>query len=158
MPQANITPKKRPNWSELRVEYVNGTMSQRELAAAHDINASGVMARAAKEKWEDERKQKQAAISSAAQEKLTEDRTDQLAKFNEDDLKVARAIRGKAAQMMQIVGSPQDLRALASAMEVAQKIGRTALGLTDKVKLLGDPDSPLVMQIVRKVIDDNADD
>jgi hypothetical protein len=40
-------------------------------------------------------------------------------------------------------------------MEVAQKIGRTALGLTDKVKLLGDPDSPLVMQIVRKVIDDN---
>jgi hypothetical protein len=30
--------------------------------------------------------------------------------------------------------------------------------LTDKVKLLGDPDSPLVMQIVRKVIDDNADD
>ena len=146
-------PKKRANWPALRVEYINGTMSQRELAAAHDINASGLMARAAKEKWEDERKQKQAAISSAAQEKLTEDRTDQLAKFNEDDLKVARAIRGKAAQMMGGVGSPQDLRALASAMEIAQKIGRTALGLTDKIKLLGDPDAPLVMQIKREVID-----
>ena len=117
------------------------------------------MARAAKEKWEDERKQKQAAISSAAQEKLTEERTDQLAKFNEDDLKVARAIRGKAAQMMGGVGSPQDLRALASAMEIAQKIGRTALGLTDKLKLLGDPDAPLVVQIRREVIDGpHADD
>lgn len=152
-------PKKRANWPALRVEYINGTMSQRELAAAHGINASGLMARAAKEKWEDERKQKQAAISSAAQEKLTEERTDQLAKFNEDDLKVARAIRGKAAQMMGGVGSPQDLRALASAMEIAQKIGRTALGLTDKLKLLGDPDAPLVVQIRREVIDGpHADD
>lgn len=146
-------PKKRTNWSALRVEYVHGTMSQRELAAAHGINPSGLMGRAHKEKWEDERKQKQAAISSAAQEKLTGERTDQLAKFNEDDLKVARAIRGKAAQMMGGVGSPQDLRALASAMEIAQKIGRTALGLTDKLKLLGDPDAPLVMQIKREVID-----
>lgn len=155
----NSEPKKRANWPALRVEYVNGTMSQRELATAHGINASGLMARAAKEKWEDERKQKQAAISSAAQEKLTEDRTDQLAKFNEDDLKVARAIRGKAAQMMGGIGSPQDLRALASAMEIAQKIGRTALGLTDKLKLLGDPDAPLVMQIRREVIDGpNAND
>lgn len=146
-------PRKRANYDALRVEYVNGTMSLRELAASHEINSAGLMKRAAKEKWEDERQQRSAAVSSAAQEKLTGERTDQLAKFNEDDLKVARAIRGKAAQMMGGVGSPQDLRALASAMEIAQKIGRTALGLTDKLKLLGDPDAPLVMQIKREVID-----
>ena len=86
------------------------------------------MKRAANEGWEAERQQKSAEVSRVAQDLMTEDRTAVLAKFNEDDLRMARAIRAKAATMMKSIESPSELRAIASAADVAQKIGRLALG------------------------------
>lgn len=118
------------DWPALKLEYVNSTMSLRELAERHGIKAAGVMARAVKESWDAARKQKQAELSAAAQERLDETRIDELAAFNEADLKMARAIRAKAAQMMQQGQSlsPAELRSVASAADTAQKIGRLALG------------------------------
>lgn len=118
------------DWPALKLEYVNSTMSLRELAERHGIKAAGVMGRAVKEGWDAARKQKQAEVSAAAQEQLTASRIDELAAFNEADLKMARAIRAKAAQMMQQGQSlsPAELRSVASAADTAQKIGRLALG------------------------------
>ena len=65
---------------------------------------------------------------STASAIITESRTDDLAKFNADDLKMARAIRAKAAQMMQTATTPSQLQALAAAVDKAQKVGRLALG------------------------------
>ena len=67
-------------------------------------------------------------VTERASQDLTLARSDDLAKFNADDLRMARAIRAKAAQMMARVNFPADLRALASAVDTAQKIGRLALG------------------------------
>ena len=100
----------------------------RDLAGKHGIKAAGVMRRAAKEGWDAERKQLSASVSKAAGTILADNRVDELAKFNADDLKMARAIRAKAAQMMANLQSPQDLRALAGAVDTAQKVGRLALG------------------------------
>ena len=116
------------DWTAIKLEYVNGHMSQRDLADKHEINPAGLMKRAANEGWEAERQQKSAEISRVAQDLMTEDRTAVLAKFNEDDLRMARAIRAKAATMMKNIESPSELRAIASAADVAQKIGRLALG------------------------------
>ena len=123
-------PNARPDWSAIKVEYINGTMSQRELATAHDINAAGLMARANKEKWEDERKRSQAEVSKIAHDKLTEGRIDELTQFNADDLEMAKAIRNRAVTLMETTGAltPTELRSLASAADTAQKIGRLALG------------------------------
>ena len=121
-------PRTQTDWPALKLEYVNSTLSLRELADRHGIKAAGVMHRAAKEGWEAERKRKAAELSAEAQKRLDSTRADELAKFNEDDLKIARAIRAKAAQMMQTVTEPRDLRSLAAAMDTAQKIGRLALG------------------------------
>lgn len=123
-------PRVKTDWPALKVEYVNSTLSLRELADRHGIKAAGVMARAVKESWDAERKQRQAEISKIAQEQLTNSRVDELASFNEDDLKMARAIRARAARMMQTITdlSAAELRALAAAADTAQKIGRLALG------------------------------
>ena len=117
------------DWTALRLEYVNGAMTLRELADKHSIKSAGVMTRSANEGWEDERKQRQAETSKLSQAKLTGDRAEQLAKFNEDDLRMARAIRAKAAQMMQTADTPHALSAIARSADVAQKIGRLALGV-----------------------------
>jgi hypothetical protein len=116
------------DWTAIKLEYVNGHMPQRELATKHGINAAGLMRRAAKEGWEAERKHRSAEISKASQEIITEDRTSQLTKFNEDDLRMARAIRAKAATMLKTLESPSELSAVSRAAELAQRIGRLALG------------------------------
>lgn len=86
------------------------------------------MRRAAKEGWEAERKQKSAEVSRVAGDSLTVTRIDELAQFNAADLEMARAIRSKAQTMLDEAASPADLRALASAVDTAQKVGRLALG------------------------------
>jgi hypothetical protein len=118
------------DWAKIKLEYVNGTMPLRTLAKRHKIKAAGVMARAAKGKWEDERKQLSAKISKAAGEVIAETRAEELSKFNKDDLRAARSIRAKAGNMLAAELSPQDLSALARVFEAAQKIGRLALGAT----------------------------
>lgn len=116
------------NWTKLRLDYIHGNMTMRELADTNKIKSAGVMRRAANEGWDAERKQESAKVSKVANEVLGDTRAIELAKFNEDDLKVARAIRAKAANMLSNVSSPQEISALARAFDTAQKIGRLALG------------------------------
>lgn len=128
------------DWPALRREYVNGSLQLKELAEKHGLKAVTVRVRAHREDWESERNAVQRAVTQVAQTRLTEDRATALARFNDDDLKVARAIRGKAASMLATAKSPADLRALASAMGEAQKIGRLALGATTGNTGHSDPD------------------
>lgn len=116
------------DWTKLRAEYITSASTLRELADRHGIKAAGVMRRAAKEGWDAERKQESARVSKAAIDATVPDRVAELEKFNADDLKMARAIRAKAAQMMANTSTPSDLRALAGAVDTAQKVGRLALG------------------------------
>jgi hypothetical protein len=118
------------DWTKLRVEYVTSSVTLRDLAAKHGVKPAGVMRRAAKEGWEAERKQESAKVSKVVLETSATDRAAELEKFNADDLKMARAIRAKAASMMGSASTPQDLSALARAVETAQKVGRLSLGAT----------------------------
>jgi len=128
------------DWKALRVEYVNGAMTYKELAQKHGLKDGTVRQRAHREDWEQERNALSQAVTQAAQTRLSESRSSQLARFNEDDLRVARAIRAKAASMLATAQHPADLRALASAMDTAQKIGRLALGATTGNTGHSDPD------------------
>jgi len=130
------------DWTKLRVEYVTSAVTLRELADKHGIKAAGVMSRAAKEGWEAERKQEQARTSKHAQEMIAIDRAAELAKFNEDDLRVAKGIRAKAAQLLRDAGTPGDLRALSGAFEAAQRIGRLALGAETEMAVVKTQELP----------------
>ncbi len=97
------------DWPTLRREYVNGSLQLKELAEKHGLKPATVRARSHREDWEAERNAVQRAVTHVAQARLTEDRATALARFNDDDLKVARAIRGKAASMLATAKSPADL-------------------------------------------------
>lgn len=117
------------DWAALKLEYTHGTVTMRELADKHGIKSAGVMRRAAKEGWEAERKQESAKVSKAANEVLGEDRAARLAKFNDQDAKIAEALKAKAAKFLNSDSiDPQDLGALSRVFDTAQKMGLLALG------------------------------
>lgn len=150
--------RSRVDWQALRLEYVNGTMTLRELADSHGIKAAGMMNRSAKEEWDAERKQRQAESSRAAQTSITIDRVAELVAFNEADLSVAKEARTKAKTMMETAVSATDLRAVVAALEAAQRIGRLALGATTDNSGLSDPNGdplflPTTIRLVAKVKD-----
>lgn len=113
----------------MKLAYINSAKTLREVAESFGIKSAGVMRRAAKEGWEAERKQESAKVSKAAQVEMTKERTSRLARFNEQDIKIAEAIKAKAARMLN--GEGLDDRMLANLTRVfdgAQKIGLLALG------------------------------
>lgn len=130
------------DWTKLRLDYIHGNMTLRELAEQNNIKSAGVMRRAANEGWDADRKQESAKVSKVANEALSDTRASELSKFNEDDLKVARAIRGKAAAMLNTAQSAQELSALARSFDIAQKIGRLALGAATENSIVTNKELP----------------
>lgn len=116
------------DWTALKLEYLHSAISLRALAEKHGVKPGTVMARASRDGWDRDRKSEAAKVTAAASEALVESRSDQLAKFNEADLRVARAVRAKAAALLAQAEGAAELRSLASAFESAQRIGRLALG------------------------------
>lgn len=116
------------DWAALRVEYVNSALTYGELAEKHGIKAGTVRQRANRECWNDSRNALSQFVTTSATEQITDNRVDELTKFNQQDLETAKAIRNKAIEMMGQIDTPSDLRALAGAVDVAQKVGRLALG------------------------------
>ena len=128
------------DWPALRQEWVNNpAMQLKELAAKHGLPGATVRARANREDWQRERNAVQRDATQRATEAVVTSRAQQLARFNEDDLRVARAIRAKAVQMLGSARGASELRALASTLSEAQKIGRLALGATTENTGLSDP-------------------
>lgn len=115
------------DWPAVRLEYVHGIDSLSELAEKHGLYPATLITRADKEGWAEERRQEQERGRAVASQ--SGDAAQLLARFNEDDLTVARAIRAKAAQMISNATTPAEINALAKVFDIAHKIGRVALGV-----------------------------
>ena len=142
------------DWTAVKLAYINSAKTQRETAADFGIKAAGLMARAAKEGWDLERKQKQAEISKAAQEVISDDRATKLAKFNDQDAKIAEALKAKAARMLQQEGLDDRMLAnLTRVFDGAQKIGLLALGeATGKHEVTGKDGAPLIPTPIYQIV------
>lgn len=130
------------DWQIIKLEYINSPLNLKEIAEKHDLKDATVRQRAHREDWEAERHALSQTVTQAAQEQLTDDRTNQLAKFNEDDLRMARAIRAKAASMIKELDNPSALRAVAGAADLAQRIGRLALGAETENRIVTSRELP----------------
>lgn len=121
------------DWNIVRLAYVNSNKSLREVAEDFGIKSAGIMRRAAREGWDAERQQTSANVSKNAQSLIMADRTDELAKSNEANIKLARIVRGQVEQYLsEATGlvSAVELCRLVSAIEKAQRIERLALGVS----------------------------
>jgi hypothetical protein len=116
------------DWNAISIEFVSGVESYRALAHRHGLKEATVRQRASREGWQARRHELSQSVTAKAQDALTSQRVGELAKFNEDDLKIAKEIREKAQAMMGADLKPADLKALSGAVKDAQIVGRLALG------------------------------
>ncbi len=145
-----MTTKQKADWLIIKAEYVNGTESVTDVAKRHNVSQAAANKRATREKWSEERLEKSKIVQKKADERLSAVRTEELAKFNEDDLLVARTIRSQVAAVINKAREAKrdldakELRSLAGAAEAAQRIGRLALGAsTQNSEVFGKDGQPL---------------
>lgn len=117
------------DWAALRVEFINSTMQYKDIADKHGLKEGTVRQRAHREGWPDERNAMSQAVTKEAIALQGDARVSRLAKFNDQDAKIAEVIKAKAAAMLN--GITDDDKALANLVRIfdgAQKIGLLALG------------------------------
>lgn len=137
------------DYSSLRAEYVAGSMSLRELAEQHGASLTALHKRSSREGWQAAREKFGRDLIERAEALLIERNAQELAAFNADDLRVAKSLRIKAAGMLKDAKTPAELRAVATAFEKAQRMGRLALGAsTDNQTLFGRDGGPIQQEAV----------
>lgn len=140
---ARRTKRQRPAdfYERLKVEYVTGTMSAAELARAHKLNPRTLEKHVTRGRWVEERRKVAYEATRRATEAAVETVASELKAWNDDDLRLAKAIRGQVARAISDLMKPgpdglqkpvpvDTLRSLAGTAETVQRIGRLALGAT----------------------------
>lgn len=117
-------------WAAAKAHYITTNATYEDVSSMYGIGLEAVGKRGTREGWRQLRQNHVDAMAARAAENQAERTANELVRFNDGDLIVAKAIRKKAADMLRLADTPGKLRALALAMESAQKIGRLALGAT----------------------------
>lgn len=136
---------------DIRAEFIGGNMTIRELSDKHGLKYDALRKVAARQEWMKERHKVSQKVTSNAVNIAINTRVSELSQFNADDLRMAKAIRGMAAK---IINESQhqdgkklsigELGQIARIVGDAQKIGRLALGAsTDNHELTGAGQGPI---------------
>ena len=145
------------NWDIVRQANLGSDKTHAEIAEVFKIHIQSIKNKSASENWPEQRRQLTIEHENRAlnRGRFSNARIDAIKSFCESDLKVAKAIRGKVARALSKDEDldPKDLRALASAHESAQRVGRIALGLPSTIGQNsttiegGDPSKPITVDI-----------
>lgn len=123
---------KRIDWPAAKNEYVNNAkLTYAEIAKKYRTTPGSVEQRAFREHWTAERAQRAKILFETVRDKSILDTVSELARYNEQDLAMAKVLRAAAARLIQDKDEelgPKDIRFLAGAVESAQRIARLALG------------------------------
>lgn len=138
-------------YSDIRTEFIAGQMTIRELAEKHNVSYEALRKVASRNGWMNERHAVTQNVTSKAVATAIHTRVTELSQFNADDLKMAKALRGMAAQLINQSQQPNakklslgELGQIARLASDAQKIGRLALGAsTDNHELTGTERGPI---------------
>ena len=138
-------------YADIRAEFIGGKMTLRDLADKHGVGYDALRKVAARQEWMDERHKVSQKVTSEAVNVAIQTRVSELAQFNADDLRMAKALRGMAAKIInesQQQGGKKltigELGQIARLVGDAQKIGRLALGAsTDNHELTGAGQGPI---------------
>lgn len=118
------------DWDALKQEYVLNGTSFVALAEKYKVSETSIRKRSSRNNWPVERQAAVAKLEERSFELMQEDRAKQLAAWNDEDIKLARAMRGRAAQMMMSDElDANTLRSISSVADTAQKIARLAFGV-----------------------------
>ena len=77
------------DWIKIKSEYINGNISQRDLAKKYDISFNTLKTRASKENWADLKKEQHNKITTKVQQKTAEKIIDKAVQRNSEILNLA---------------------------------------------------------------------
>lgn len=127
----------RADWQKIQFDYVHRGVRVVDLADLYSIKLDTIYQRVKREGWADKRVEAEQKAYAEAAADASKKRVKELAAFNEGDIKISHAIRSRIATRLANVDGPMtmsELRVIASTAEVAQRMGRLALGAsTDNV-------------------------
>lgn len=149
--QAPKDRKTAPDWVAVRIAYVHSTLSLSQVAEDYGINRKAVEGRCEREGWVALRRQAQESMGAAVAARIAAEKTEELAAWNQNDIRVAKSLRQQIAKAVNdanaIAGEPlsaRDIRALAGAAVDMQKMGRLALGATTENTGVSSPEGGAV--------------
>lgn len=135
----------KPDWERIKTQFINGGGTYASLAKEHDVKETAIRARASRNKWIEERNQASLIVTEKAATEMMNERATQLARWNDEDIQLARAIRSRAATLMVGKGdtlSEAELRTIASVVDTAQKIARLAFGAATENSIVSNRELP----------------
>jgi hypothetical protein len=131
--------------AQIKHDYIMLNLTPKRLSEKYDVAEKAVVRRIERGGWYKMRLEEAAKLEDELMRRSAETRIRELIKFNEDDLKMAKAIRGRVARRLQDaennpknVISSSELRTLAATCDTAQKMGRLALGAATQNTSLAD--------------------
>ena len=128
-------------YDTLRVEFVRGNMTLRQLAEKHGESYDGLRQVAAREKWKEQRHKSSQNVTQQAENRAARDIAAERAREVEESLRIARAARAQLARLLQQIGASDEvdagkLRTAAAVGDSAQKQARLALGMNTETQAL----------------------
>ena len=113
------------DWIKIRNVYIEGQDTQQAIAEKFKVKYDTIRHKASKENWPEQRKLFQAKVQNLRTEKRSEIMATDIAQFDSDSLKLARA--GYALIAEDIKGR-KPAKDIAAALANFQKVGKLALG------------------------------
>lgn len=133
------------DWDAVKYDYIFNSVTFVELAKKYGVSETAIRKQSSRNNWPVEKQQASDKVQKSAYDKMEENRATQLATWNDEDIRLARAMRGRAAQMM-VESANLDantLRAIASVADTAQKIARLAFGVSTENATITNKELPI---------------
>lgn len=126
------------DWGQIKAEYVNGLADYAELAKKYGLLPNTVAQHGSRGKWPEERERLTNEVIASVSRVLAEKRMLLLTELNEQDVTAAKKIKKRALDFLRdgFKLTATDLKMVASAIEIAQRVGRLALGVTSTLEEL----------------------
>lgn len=121
----------KPDWASIKRDYVETTLTLAEIEAKwNGVKRGTLSARAARQKWHEQKQQFAAKLEATQREKTLAKRVAEQAQFDSNVTKVAHQQLRMIVQQMQDASSVDatKLMRLANTLEKLQRIGAAAFG------------------------------
>ena len=117
------------DWGRIRLDYLRGTESLREIADRHGIAHGTVLARAHADGWNTERNKTQANAYETARNEMEKSLSRQLRDASEHESSVITKLRAILDNTLTDLRTPQEIKICAQSLETLQRCLRISLGV-----------------------------
>ena len=143
------------DWELVKTAYVTSNKDMPEIASDFKLVYEVVKRHAAKERWTEQRRLWRVTTTKQASEKRSSEMATDIAQFDSDSLKLARAGYSLIAEDIR---SKKPSKDIAVALATFQKVGKLALGeATDKQETSGHTTISVVSENAKRLTDDIID-